>query len=132
MKTTIGKTTREFIVGRITADSFTRMLGYDDKEVHYIHALVAAFMNQSASNLPQVDVEITSFRIERTDNKLKLTGDMTYNRDNRWLTILVSFSNSVFDISIRDIVFEYLRQVRSEYGLELFEDTSLYQLVTEL
>lgn len=123
---------RSTAIGKITADPFAKMLGYDDKEVQHIYTLVAAFTNQCEANLPQVDTEITSFRIDRTDNKLKLTGDMTCDGDNRWLTILVPFNASVLDVSVKDIVFEYLRQVKAAYGVELFKDTELYQLVIKL
>lgn len=121
---------RQFVTASV--DPYASMMGYNNEEVIYIHAMCADLMEQAEANLPEVEMEINSYRIDRTGNKLILTGDMTYQGDNRWLTIEVPFKLSVKGIDFRRVVFEYLRQVKQAYGLELFENTDLYDLALKL
>lgn len=121
---------RQFVTASV--DPFASMMGYSNEEVMHIHHLCAQLMEEARDNLPEVEMEINSYRVDRTGKKLTLTGDMTYEGDNRWLSIQLPFISSVDDIDFKSVVFEYLRQVKSEYGLELFESTDLYDLVLEL
>ena len=121
---------RQFVTASI--DPFAKEMGYSDDEVMYIHALAGYLMEGAKHNLPEVTIEITSYRVNRTDNKLILTGDMTYNGQNEWLTIECPFIKSRKDVDYKSVVMEYLRQVVNTYGLEVFENTELFDLASRL
>lgn len=121
---------RQFVTASV--DPFASMMGYSNDEVMHIHHLCAQLMEEARDNLPEVEMEVTSYRIDRTGKKLTLTGDMTYEGNNQWLTIELPLISSVEEIEFKAVVVEYLRQVKKAYGLESFENTDLYNLASTL
>lgn len=108
-------------------DPYASMLGYSDEEQKQIYLWAARLMKEAEANLPEVQMEITSFSLNRDNGVIKFIGDMTYEGDNRWLEIQVPMQEDY-----KYCVFEYLAKVKEAYGMAPFEDTDLYELADSL
>ena len=108
-------------------DPYASMLGYSDEEQKQIYLWAARLMGEAEANLPEVQMEITSFNLNRDNGVLKFIGDMTYEGDNRWLEIQVPMKESY-----KQLVFAFLAEVKEAYGMQPFEDTDLYELAESL